>query len=218
MVAEDTGGLVGDALAGDQHALTRLVAALTPVVQARVARTLLARRAARGGGRNLRHEVEDLTQEIFLALFVGGGRVLRSWRAERGLSLESFVGLVSERHVVSFLRSGRRNPWREDLGMVDDLAAAAGGTGPEETAASREQLGLLLERLQSTLSPLGRQVFQLLFVQELTLPEAMAASGLSADAVYAWRSRLRRTARELLGELSGSTPEPRKKGGVSCDE
>jgi DNA-directed RNA polymerase specialized sigma24 family protein len=188
MVSDDTGGLVGDALAGDQLALTRLVASLTPVVQARVARTLLARRASRAGGRNLRHEVEDLSQEIFLALFASGGRVLRSWRAERGLSLESFVGLVSERHVVSFLRSGRRNPWRE-------------------------QLGLLLERLQRTLSPLGRQVFELLFVQELSLPEAMARSGLSADAVYAWRSRLRRAAREAMAELSKSGSPPRKTEG-----
>jgi RNA polymerase sigma-70 factor (ECF subfamily) len=218
MVAEDTGGLVGDALAGDQLALSRLVAALTPVVQARVARTLLARGASRGGGRNLRHDVEDLTQEIFLALFSGGGRVLRSWRAERGLSLENFVGLVSERHVVSFLRSGRRNPWREDLGVAEDLEARAGEAGPEEETASREQLRLLLDRLQRTLSPLGRQVFDLLFVQELTLPEAMAASGLSADAVYAWRSRLRRAARELLAELSGSAPAPRKTGEMPRDE
>jgi RNA polymerase sigma-70 factor (ECF subfamily) len=88
-----------------------------------------------------------------------------------------------------------------------------GEPGPEEVAASREQLGLVLERLQQTLSPLGRQVFELLFVQELSLPEAMAASGLSADAMYAWRSRLRRAARELLAELSGSEAPPRKTGG-----
>ena len=86
MVAEDTVGLVGEALAGDQLALTRLVGALTPVVQARVARTLLARRPLRASGRDVRQEVEDLTQEIFLALFSRSAHVLRSWRAERGLS------------------------------------------------------------------------------------------------------------------------------------
>ena len=218
MVAQDTGGLVGDALAGDQLALTRLVAALTPVIQARVARILLARGASRARGRNLRHDVEDLTQDVFLSLFSSDGRVLRSWRAERGLSLENFVGLVSERYVVSFLRSGRRNPWREDLGIVQDLEAPAGEAGPEEVAASREQLQLLLGRLRQTLSPLGRQVFELLFVEELSLPEAMAASGLSADAVYAWRSRLRRAARDLLEELSGRAAAPRKTGEMPRDE
>jgi RNA polymerase sigma factor (sigma-70 family) len=211
MVAEDTVGLVGEALAGDELALTRLVGTLTPVVQARVARTLLARRSMRSG-RNVRQEVEDLSQEIFLALFSSGGRVLRSWQAERGLSLENFVGLVSERHVLSFLRSGRRNPWREDLVTGEELEATVGEPGPEELAASREQLRLVLDRLHQSLSPLGRQVFELLFVQDLTLPEAMAASGLSADAVYAWRSRLRRLARELVAEMSGSSPAPRKTG------
>lgn len=207
---EDNASLVKRALSGDQGALTRLVAALTPVIQARVARTLLCRRARAGAGRDVRQEVEDLTQDVFLALFSRGSHVLRSWQAERGLSLENFVGLVAERQVVSFLRSGRRNPWKEDPSPVEELDAAAPDSGPEETAASREQLGLLLDRLREKLTPLGHQIFLLLFVRELSIPEAMAATGLSADAVYAWRSRLRRLARQLLAEMSGK-PEPARK-------
>jgi hypothetical protein len=38
----------------------------------------------------------------------------------------------------------------------------------------------------------------------------MAASGLTADAVYAWRSRLRRMAQQLLAELSGKPARARK--------
>jgi RNA polymerase sigma-70 factor, ECF subfamily len=203
MDAEDTVSLVREALAGDQTALTRLVARLTPVIQARVARTLLARRWHLGSDRNVRQEVEDLTQDVFLSLFARDGRVLRSWEAGRGLSLENFVGLVSERQVVSFLRSGKRNPWKEEPSPVEDLDVPALDRGPEEVTASREQLRLLLERLRGKLSPLGRHLFELLFVQELSLTEIMASSGLSADAVYAWRSRLRRLAREILAELSG---------------
>ena len=210
MDAEDTVGLVREALAGDRDSLARLVSVLTPVIQARVARTLLARRSHLGAGRNVRQEVEDLTQEIFLALFAKGGHVLRSWEAERGLSLENFVGMVSERQVVSFLRSGKRNPWKEEPVAVEDLDRAALDSGPEEVTASREQLRLLLERLREKLSPLGRHLFELLFVQELSLTETMASSGLSADAVYAWRSRLRRLAQELLAELSGKAEPARK--------
>lgn len=105
MNAEDTAGLVRRALAGDQTALTRLVAALTPVIQVRVARTLLAHRSLLASGRNLRQEVEDQTQKVLLALFARDGHVLRFWLAERGLSLEKFVGLVAERQVLSFLRN-----------------------------------------------------------------------------------------------------------------
>lgn len=207
---EDSAGLMHRALAGDQTALTRLVAGLTPVVQARVARTLLCRRSRLGGGRDVRQEVEDLTQDVFLSLFSRDARILRAWDSERGLSLENFVGLVAERQVVSFLRSGKRNPWKEDPSPTEDLDAPSPDSDPEEVAASREQLSLLLDRLREKLSPLGHQIFLLLFVQERSIPETMAASGLSADAVYAWRSRLRRLAQQLLAEMSGK-PEPVRK-------
>jgi RNA polymerase sigma factor (sigma-70 family) len=211
MSSEDTAGLVRRSLSGDRTALTRLVAALTPVVQARVARTLLARRFRLAGGRDVRQEVEDLSQEVFLSLFANDARTLRSWQAERGLSVENFIGLVAERQVLSFLRSGRRNPWKEDPSFSEDeLETEALDSGPEEIASSREHLALLLDRLREELSPLGRRLFQLLFVQELSQAEVEAASGLSADAVYAWRSRLRRLARKLLAEMSGSGVSARK--------
>src|ERR1700730_12524653 len=158
MHADDCVGLLREALGGDQAALTRLVALLTPVIHARVARTLLARRSYLGSDRNVRQEVEDLTQEIFLSLFVRGGQVLRSWEAGRGLSLENFVGLVSERQVVSFLRSGKRNPWKEEPPRAGDLEVAAVDRGREGASASREQLRLMLERLRERLSPLGRHL------------------------------------------------------------
>jgi DNA-directed RNA polymerase specialized sigma24 family protein len=107
VTTEETADLIRRALTGDPTALTELVAVLTPVIQARVARTLLARRHRLACGRDVRQEVEDLSQDVFLTLFSRDSRVLRDWQPERGLSLESFVGLVAERQVLSFLRSGR---------------------------------------------------------------------------------------------------------------
>jgi RNA polymerase sigma factor (sigma-70 family) len=211
MSSEDMADLVRRALAGDPTALTRLVAVLTPVIQARVARTLLARRFRLAGGRAVRQEVEDLSQDVFLALFSRDAHVLRSWQAERGLSLENFVGLVAERQVLSFLRSGRRNPRQEDPSFTaEDLEPETPERGPEEIAASRELLALLLDRLREEVSPLGQWLFELLFVEERSLNEVRAASGLSAAAVYAWRSRLRRLTRKLLAEMSGN-PGPARK-------
>ena len=203
--------LVRSALAGDPTALTRLVAVLTPVIQARVARTLLAHRSRLASGRDVRQEVEDLSQEVFLKLFSRDGHILRSWQAELGLSLENFVGLAAKRQVLSFLRSGRRNPWKEDTSFTaEDLETEALEPGPEEIAASREHWALVLDRLREELSPLGWWLFELLFIQELSVDEARAATGLSADAVYAWRSRLRSLVRKLLAEMSGNPGPPRK--------
>ena len=163
------------------------------------------------GGRDVRQEVEDLSQDVFLALFSRDGYVLRTWQAERGLSLENFVGLIAERQVLSFLRSGRRNPWKEEpLLASDELDPEAPESGPEAAASSREHLALLLGRLREELSPLGWRLFELLFVREMSQSEVEAATGLSADAVYAWRSRLRRLAQKVLAEMSGTGATARK--------
>ena len=198
------------ALAGDQRALSRLVAALTPVIQARVARCLLSRRMGLAAGRDVRQEVEDLTQEVFLQLFADGGRVLSTWQPERGLTLLNFVGLVAERQATSILRSGRRSPWKEDPTLAEELDGPAAMPEPEQVTASREELRLLLVGLTEELSPLGRHLFDLLFLQDLSPEEAVHRTGLSSDAIYAWRSRLRRLARRLLTEMSESRPPERR--------
>lgn len=200
---------IRSALAGEEPALTRLVQTLTPVVQSRVARGLLLRRTGAASGRDVRQEVEDLTQEIFLVLFADGGKVLRSWEPGRGLSLANFVGLVAERQTASILRSGRRSPWKEDPTLPENLDQASADSGPEAVAASREQLRNLLHRLKEELTPLGRHLFDLLFLRELPFEEVTRQTGMSSDAVYAWRSRLRRLARRLLEEPSETRLETR---------
>ncbi len=186
------------ALAGEETALGRLVERLTPVVQARVARALL--RAGRGAGPRLRQELKDLVQEVFLALFDRRARILTTWDPERGLSLENFVGLVTERQVISILRSGKRDPWREDPTLDSELDGASPEISPEAAAVSKQALEQLLERLRAALSPLGFRLFELLYLHERSVSEVERATGLSSAAVYAWRSRLRRLARSLLDE------------------
>jgi len=199
----------------DEAALGDFVRRMTPIVQARVARKLLSFRDRSAAGRDVRQEVEDLTQEVFLALFADGARVLRSWQPERGLSLENFVGLVAERLAVSILRNQRRSPWSSDPTLDETLDAFGTAPSAEREAVSRDTLARLLDRLTEELSPLGRQLFELLLVQEVPVAEATARTGLSSDAIYTWRSRLRRVARRLLAELSESPPRARTSLGVA---
>ena len=154
----------------------------------------------------MRQEVEDLTQEVFLALFAEDARVLRGWSAEPGLSLANFVGLVAERQALSILRSRRRSPWSDDPGIEEELEVDAGAVDQEREVVSRDMLDRLLDRLATELSPLGQRIFDLFFVDGASLEEAMEETGLTSDALYAWRSRLRKRARRLLAEMSENRP------------
>lgn len=210
----DDSRLLEAALHGERPALRALIGRLTPVVQARVARQLM-----RGGNmsQDLRRDVEDYAQDVFAQLFADQGRLLRTWQEEGGLSLENFVGLIAERRTISALRSGRRNPWREDnaADALPELGSSA--PGPEREAADAQELSRLLQRLRELLTPLGYLLFQLLYIEELDTQSVCERTRLSPDAVYAWRSRLRRTARQAREQLlSEGTPSPRTPpGGIT---
>lgn len=197
--------LVERALAGDPRSTRALVEMVLPVVQVRVSRVLSRRRAR--SGRDVRQEVEDLAQEVFAALFENDGRVLRAWDPARGLPLTSFCGLIAEREAASILRSGRRSPWTEDATLAEDLERDVGVTADAElSAASREHLERLADRLREALSPLGLEMFQRLIVEEETVESVCASTKMKPDAIYAWRSRLGKLARKVAAELARSEP------------
>lgn len=197
----DLASVLHRGLAGDAGALGALVAAFTPIVQARAARAL-ARRAA---GRHVRQEVEDMTQEVLCLLFQNDGKILRAWDAARGLSLLNYVGLVAEREVGHVLASGRRSPWTLDPTDSVELEAAAGAeSSVEERMASQELFDRIHARLRDELSPKGLELFRLLVTEEVSFDDAAAISGLSAGALYTWRSRLLKRARELRDEIEGT--------------
>jgi RNA polymerase sigma-70 factor (ECF subfamily) len=211
---DDERQLLERALSGDAAASRALVTAVLPVVQVRVARVLARRRAK--SARDVRQEVADLAQEVFAALFEADGRVLRAWDPSRGLSLASFCGLVAEREAASILRSGRRSPWTEEATPSEDLERDVGVVADtERSVASREQLERLTERLRQELSPRGLELFQRLVVDEEPVESVCAATGMTPDAVYAWRSRIGKLARKIARELTASEPqivaEPRQK-------
>lgn len=199
---EDDARLVTAALSGDRPALERLCDTLLPVIHTHVARVVL-RWSSAARGRPLRQEIEDLIQEAVVALLANDGRALRAWRPGAGMGLRGFVGLVAEREVSSILRSGRRSPWSDDPTPMDAIDGPAPSTGPEEQVATREVLDQVLLRLHSTLSPLGRMLFERLFVAEESVETVCEATGMSADAVYAWRSRLRKAIAAIAKEVVG---------------
>ncbi|WP_437927976.1 hypothetical protein WMF37_01640 [Sorangium sp. So ce291] len=194
--------LIARAMAGERSALRELVDLLTPTIQERAVRALFRRRRA-AGDRDVRQEVEDMTQTVFLSLFSDGGRTLRQWDGARGLSLPGFVGLVAEREVTSILRSRRRNPWTEAPTEDDTLdQGVSEAAGPEPAMISRDTFEAIARRLRERLSERGLELFYLLLVDERSTEDVCAITGMTADAVYAWRSRLARQVRAIAAELA----------------
>lgn len=174
------------ALHGDAAAMRRLVALLTPVVQARVARALLRR--GPHGTRVLRHDVADYTQEAFVALFANGGRALTSWDPRGGRSLQNYVGQRVEWFVASLLRG------------APVLEVALPDSTPKDACVleNRDSVRRVVAGIEQKWPESGLRLFYLLFVLQAPSKEVGDELGLSSDAVDHWRFRLREFARGLL--------------------
>ncbi|MBT6175844.1 MAG: sigma-70 family RNA polymerase sigma factor [Deltaproteobacteria bacterium] len=199
---------LNQALDGNRPAMRELVKHLTPVIQARVAKCLMV------GSRNFGHdrvreEVADMTQEVFAALFANDARVLRNWEPTKGLSLRNFAGLVAHRQALSILRTTKRNPFTEDPTLDTDFEFMTEQDETLESATiSRDLIRQVFHRMDEQLSPLGRQLFNMVIIQELDVSDVATQTGMSDSAIYAWRSRLakhlKREYQSVLSETSSS--------------
>jgi DNA-directed RNA polymerase specialized sigma24 family protein len=192
---------------GDPMLVREFVLEWIPLVQARVARTLVRHREF---SRDTRQEVEDVTQEVFATMFADGSKALRAWNPDRGLSLRNFIGLLAERHTITIVRSLRRSPWTEspsDTGELDEHMGE--DVDQAEAVESKDFLRTLFQEVEEVLTPRGLELFERLLVYEESIDEVCASTGMSTDAVYAWRSRLIKVARTLGTELMQKMSSPR---------
>ncbi len=192
--------LVRGALGGNRAAQRALIEdVLAPVVQARVARVLLRRRGQKG---DLRSEMMDLCQQVFVHVF--GGNLLARWEPAAG-SLGAFVGAIAENHVRSILRSRVRSPFTEIATEREALELALPGEQSQETTiVSREAL----RRLEAELDDEEREGFFAFFVDERSIEEMCVVTGKSRDAVYKQRQRLRERIRRILDDEAVSSGAP----------
>lgn len=150
----------------------------------------------------MRSEVEDLTQEVFAHLFENHARILRAWNPARGASLRNYVGLVAERRVRSLLKSGRWTRWREQPTAACDLETHASPVeSPARRTAEQQYWERVISCARGRLSAQGLLMLDLLLIQERSVSEAAELTGMTATALYAWRSRLQKMMRELAREL-----------------
>lgn len=197
------------ALAGDRRAQHGLFTALLPHVQKRV-NAVLTRWV---GPRATRQEVLDLTQDVFVALFEDDCKALRAWDPEKGAALPTWVGRIAERRVISTLRITKRNPWTETPTESEAMERMHGAeASPFAAVAERQQLVRLLDALRAELNETAYAIFIDLYVEQREVTEIAAAHALTPNAIYIWRTRLKKKAREVLESLKESAPAARTGG------
>lgn len=196
------------ALAREPGALNTLVRHLAPVIQFRVSRVLAPLAQSRT---TLRDDVEDISQEVFAHLFAGDAAILRRWQPQRGASLRNFVGLIAQRlardHALKRSAKDARQALRLD---ADNLWIEAPLSSPEVALVNADTLRYVVAALYQQQTARGRQLFDMLMLEQLEPGEIAERTGLSRDAVYMWRSRLIHAARKILLDYEGSLPTPQR--------
>lgn len=212
--AEESIALIQRVLAGDQASVRTLLHRLEPVIMRRVATALWRS----GGEQRVAQAAEDLAQDVLVSLFQSDHKALRAWDPTRGMSLESFVGLLAKHQVSSFLRNRKTTPWREEPTDGEQLERiGAADPSPEAVTAAREDLRIVLDRLRDGLTPRGLELFQRIIVDEEPLEALIESTGMTSDAIYQWKTRILRTARALAAELR-AFPVSERSGGLRMAE
>ena len=125
-------------------------------------------------------DVEDLTSEVFIAVFTGiagfegDERALRSW-----------VFTIAHRRVVDTWRRAGRRPVAEPYEPVDDTRAAPSAEAEALALVGNERAMALLDLLTDT----QREVLVLRIVADLSIEEVAAVTGRPPGAVKALQHR-----------------------------
>lgn len=177
--------LVQQLLRGDPDARKVMVERLQPTVRQRVARVL-------GRQRNPTvYDVNDLLQDVMMMLLERQERILGLWDPARGLSLDSFIGLVAQRTAKTILRSGRKAGWAERPTEDDALPIEPGLESPESHFAQKEEFEIILTRVRARLSERGAELMDALIEAPETVEQVRERLNMSTSAVHSFRSRLR---------------------------
>lgn len=171
--------LMAHAQAGDRDAYRRLLEAITPYLRALAARHL--------GNRN---DVEDTVQDILLTLHT----VRQTYDPARPFG--PWLITIANRRIVDGLRRQGRRDAHEAPFDPDHETFQAAGTNLQEEATDA---GLLRDAVEHL--PVGqRDAIRMLKLEEMSLKQAAAASGMSVAALKVATHRALKNLRRLIGK------------------
>jgi RNA polymerase sigma factor (sigma-70 family) len=169
---------------GDREAYRRLLEGIAPYL-----RFLVRRRMGSAG------ELEDTVQDILLTVH----SIRHTYDPARPFG--PWLVAIAERRVVDALRRrGRREAREAPLESMEETFADPGANHPEAAAEGRA-----LREAVERLPPAQREAIRLLKLNEMSLKEAAAASGMSIAALKVATHRGLRSLRRLFGKQDTET-------------
>ena len=145
-------------------------------------------------------DVDDISQETFVALLEKDGRLVRSWDPDRA-SFETYSGHIAAQRAIDYVRRRRELLFDDDAPPESMELAIDSSRNPDRLAASRELQEKTLARLWDELHEQGRRMFELIIVEEREVDDICTQTNMERSAVYAWRSRLKRRIQEIAAAI-----------------
>lgn len=166
---------------GDETAARALIERLYPQV-IRIVRGHLPRRLAE----------EDLAQEVFIKLLAN----LKQYEARAGVPFEHWVSRLATRVCLDALRAERRRP---ELRLADLTEAESAwidyfnATETSPPATAPEEAREIVEKLLAQLEPKERRILVMLDLEQRSVKEISAVTGMNGSLVKvrAFRARLK---------------------------
>ena len=174
----DWSGFMARAQAGDKVAYRQLLQDVTPYV-----RSIAARHFQNPG------DIEDAVQDVFLTVHA----IRHTYDPDRPFG--PWLAAIANRRIVDCLRRQGRSRSREIALEEDHVTISDPGANLEEASSDGQTLHEAVQKL-----PKGqREAIQMLKLQELSLKEAAAATGMSVAALKVATHRGLKNLKSMFG-------------------
>lgn len=131
--------------------------------------------------------VEEVRSNMYVDLLAADRSKLRSWREGQGTRLSTWIAMIAIHSAHDYLRSLRREPFKEEMSMVLDLESTT--PDPFQATEERENLSRTHAFLQ-TLTEKDRTFAALYFTEGLAPEEIARRLRLSINTVYSKRHKI----------------------------
>ena len=194
--ADSTAELLAECIRGDRDARSRFVEEYSGIVSYGISVIF-----QQFGRPYRREEIEDLSQDVFLALFDNDSRKLRQYQGRNGCSLASWLRVVANRLTIDRLRREGRTVSLDDPDSSESWkvqkARPDSNPGPEPQVEAAERAAKVRE-LVTRLAPKDQMFVQLFYFQGLPIDEVASTIGITTNAAYVRKMRLHQKLRRLV--------------------